>query len=192
MIRRFACALLAGLAMPALAAETTLNLPTDARIDVQVIDRITLDQNTPRRSDVLLRPVTRASTSATHQLPEYCLITADAQLDGERLSINTRAVTCIEPEGDTRTIYSGKLSAAGFDSDGDYGLNVCEASREADCIRAVLMPSHIFQLNVGSDTVIPALDNPSEKINKQRRQANGEGIANPIPAQRPNPDANTP
>lgn len=188
MIRRFVCALLAGLAMPALAAETTLNLPAEARIDVQVIDRTTLDQNTPRKSDLLLRPVALDTTSATHRLPEYCLITADAQLDGERVSMNTQAVTCIEPEGDTRTIYSGELSAAGFDDDGGYGLGVCEAQREGDCSRAVLTPSYVFQLDIASDTVIPALENPSEEINRQRRRANGEGIANPIPAQQPDPD----
>lgn len=187
MIKTLACALLAGLALPAMA-QPTLSLPAEARIDVQVIDIISLDQDTPRLSNVLLRPVHRTSSSATHHLPDYCLITADAHLDDTRMQLSATTVTCIAAEGDTRQIFSGELSAAAFERDGGFGLDVCTTSRDGQCIRAELTPAHVFQLSVGRDTEIAALENPSKQINEQRRQADGAGAANPLSSSRPDPD----
>lgn len=164
---------LAGLAMPALA-QTTLSLPAEARVNVQAIDSIVLDRDTPELANVLLRPVEQENSSATHRLPNYCLITADARLIDEGIRLSTRTVTCIEAEGDDRTIFSGELSAAAFERDGSFGLDVCTASRGGQCVSAELAPAHVFQLSIGRDTEITALSNPAEKINEQRRQADGE------------------
>lgn len=182
MMKRFVCALLAGLAMPvlampALAAEGQLSLPADARVDVQIVESVTLDQDVPGRSDVLLRPVERDPSSTAHSLPHYCLITGSAQLEGQRVRLTTQAVTCIEAEGDNREIYSGELSAAAFERDGGFGLDVCTNRQDGECVRAVLEPAHRFQLNISTDTTLDALENPSEEINKRRRQANSEGAA---------------
>lgn len=188
MVKKRVCALLAGLAMPALAAES-LSLPADARVDVQVVARVTLDRNAPDRADVLLRPVSREQSSAMHRLPNHCLITANAQLEGQQVRLTTQSVTCIETEGNRRAVFSGELSAAAFERDGGFGLDVCTDDQDGECVRAVIEPDHHFQLNIGRDTEISALENPSEEINERRRQTNGEGIANPIPAERPDPSA---
>lgn len=188
MMKSLVCALLAGLAMPVLAAEATLSLPTDARLDVQVIDRVTLDKNAPGRTDVLLRPVMREQSGATHRLPDYCLITANAQIEDQRVRLTTQAVTCIEAEGDNREIFSGELSAAAYERDGGFGLDACTERQNGECRHAVIEPEHHFQLRVGRNTELSALENPSQEINERRRQADGEGVANPIPAERPDPD----
>lgn len=173
MLKTLACILLAGLATPALA-QTTLSLPAKARVDVQAIDSVTLDRNTPELANVLLRPVEREGSSATHRLPDYCLITADAQLDNQDMRLSTSTVTCIEAEGDNRAIFSGELAAAAFERDGSLGLDVCTASRDGQCMSATLEPSHVFQLSIGRDTEIEALDNPAENINEQRRNVDSE------------------
>lgn len=173
MLKTLACILLAGLAIPALA-QTTLSLPAEARVDVQVIDSVTLDQNTPELANVLLRPVARIGSSATHRLPDYCLITADARLVDQGMRLSTNTVTCIEAEGDNRAIFSGELSAAAFERDGGFGLDVCTERRDGRCTSATLEPSHAFQLSIGRDTEIAELDNPAEEINEQRRNADSE------------------
>lgn len=179
MLKPFVYVLLAALAMPVLAAPGTLHLPTDARIDVQVIDRVTLDQSTPEVANVLLRPAQREQSSTTHQLPHYCLITADAQLKGARARLTTQSVTCIETEGEQREIFSGELSAVAFERDGDFGLDVCNERQDGQCTHAVIVPDHTFQLNISRNTELNALTNPSEETNKRRRQANSESVANP-------------
>lgn len=173
MLKTLACILLAGLVTPALA-QNTLSLPARAHVDVQVIDSVTLDQATPNQTNVLLRPVEREGSSATHRLPDYCLITADARLGDQRMRLSTKTVTCIEAEGDDRAIFSGELSAAAFERDGGFGLDVCTEQRDGQCMSATLDPSHIFQLSIGRDTEISALDNPAEEINEQRRKADTE------------------
>lgn len=173
MIKTPAAILLAGLAMPA-PAQTTLSLPAEARVDVQAIDSIVVDRDTPKQVNVLLRPVEQESSSATHRLPDYCLITADARLVDAGMQLSTRTVTCIEAEGDDRTIFSGELSAAAFERDGSLGLDVCTASRDGQCVSALLAPAHVFQLSIGRDTELAALGNPAEQINEQRRRADGE------------------
>lgn len=166
------------LSSPLFAA--TLELPADARVEVQAIDRVTLSEAQPRRDDVLLRSA--AQGGGTHHLPEYCVVIGDARLEGERLRLTAKALTCIETHGDEREIYSGPISAAAYDTDDAFGLAVCENGR------CELDPERVFELRLASDLQIEEQDNPSERINEQRRQAEGAGVANPIPAERPDPD----
>ena len=171
---------LALLTLPATAAAATLTLPADARVAVQVIDTLTLDADSDRRDDILMRPVSDYP-EATHQLPEYCVLVGNARLDGERLRITTTSLTCIEAEGGDSEIYSGEISAAAYEADGSYGVAACEAGR------CELTPAHAFQLQLASELVIEEQENPAEQINIQRRQADGTGVANPLPAERPEP-----
>ncbi|SFH64636.1 hypothetical protein [Modicisalibacter xianhensis] len=171
MLKPFVYMLLTAMAMPTLAAQDTLSLPADARIDVQVIDRVTLDRASSERNDVLLRPVSRTQSTAAHHLPEYCLITARAQLTEERVRLTTESVTCIEPEGSQPHIYSGELSAAAYEREGGFGLDVCQESQEGQCSRAVIVPDHTFQLSLGRALQIDAQRNPSAEINQRRMQA---------------------
>ncbi len=190
MLKKLLCLCLAGLASPVFAAQTALDLPADTRIDVQVIDRITLDDSQEEMTDVLLRPVTRSKEASAQPLPPYCLITASARLNDRRVRLTTESVTCIDAEDDSPAIYSGELSAAAFENDGNFGLDTCTNEQDGRCTKAVIEPEHHFQLNVGKATHIPAQENPSAELNRQRRQADGEGVANPIPADRPDPDSN--
>jgi len=173
--------LLLGLLLaPTLAFATTLELPADARLEVQVVAPLSLDADTPRRDDILLRPV--AEGSGSHQIPDYCVMVGDAQIDGERVRITTSSITCIDTEGSDSHIYSGEISAAAYDSDGDFAIAACQAGR------CELSPEHGFELQLASDLAIEEQRNPSEQINIERRQAEGDGVANPIPAEQPDPD----
>ena len=163
------------------ASAASLVLPNDATVLVQVVDNVEASANDSRLDDLLLRPAgEHASTS--HTLPEYCVVVANARPDGERLQISTQSLTCIETDGSDSNIYSGEISAAAYELDGSYGLAVCDTGR------CQLAPDHSFMLRLASPLEISEQDNPSARINEQRRQANGEGVANPIPADRPDPD----
>jgi len=170
------------LAMPTLAMSDTLELPADATVDAQVIDVLTLSAQTPERNDLLIHPV--ADGDASHSLPEYCVLIGDAQIDGERIRLTTQSLTCIETEGSDSEIYSGEISAAAYGSDGNFGLAACQ---DGDCR---LTPEQTFQLRLASELAIEQQENPAARINEQRRQAEGEGVANPIPADRPSPEDN--
>lgn len=172
--------LLAALLAPSLALAATLELPADANLEVQVIETLTLDQETPRRDDILLRPV--ANGQGSHQLPDHCVMVGDARLDGDRVRITTSSVTCIATDGGDSEIYSGEISAAGYDAEGSFGIPACQEGR------CELPPEQSFELRLASDLSIEEQENPSEQINIQRRQANGAGVANPIPAEQPDPD----
>ncbi|WP_299230818.1 hypothetical protein [uncultured Halomonas sp.] len=177
--------LLLGLLLaPSLAFAATLELPADARLEVQVVESLSLDPDTPRHDDVLLRPV--ANGSGSHQVPDYCVMVGDAQLDGERIRITTSSVTCIDTEGSDSHIYSGEISAAAYGSDGKFGIDACQDGR------CELSPEHGFELQLASDLAIEEQENPSEQINIERRQAEGNGVANPIPADQPDPDDSQP
>ncbi|MDZ7852482.1 MAG: hypothetical protein U5L98_07495 [Halomonas sp.] len=181
MIKNYASLLMAAvLAMPTLAISDTLELPTDATIDVQVIDDVTLSAQTPEHDDLLIHPV--AVGNASHTLPEYCVLIGDARIDGERIRLTTQSLTCIETDGSESEIYSGEISAAAYDSDGDFGIAACQ---NGICR---LTPEQTFQLRLASELVIEQQDNPAARINEQRRQAEGEGVANPTPADTPDPD----
>ncbi len=172
--------LLAALLSPSLALAAALELPADTKLEVQVIDSLVLDQETPRRDAILLRPAARGE--GTHRLPDHCIMVADASLDGDRIRITTDSVTCIDTDGGDSEIYSGEMSAAGYGTDGSFGIPACQDGR------CELTPSQTFELRLASRLNIEQQENPSEQINIQRRQANGAGVANPIPAERPTPD----
>ncbi|RCV91322.1 hypothetical protein [Billgrantia montanilacus] len=169
------------LLLPFAASAATLSLPTDASVAVQVIDELTLDADNPRQDDILLSPVS-GDTGTSHELPEYCVLVGDARLDAERLRITAKSLTCIETEGADSEIFSGEISAAAYEMDGSYGLDACDAGR------CELTPEHAFQLKLASALDIERQDNPAARINEQRRQTDGAGVANPIPAERPDPD----
>ncbi|QJQ96959.1 hypothetical protein HIO72_01410 [Halomonas sp. PA5] len=173
------------LSLSALAHGDTLELPSGARIDVQVIDAVTLDSASPTQEDLLLKPA--MSGNADYALPDHCLITADARLSGDRLRISTHHLTCIEAQGDHSEIYSGEISATAQESDGSVGVVACN---NGVCERAELTPNHVFQLELASRLSLDPQENPSAEINERRRNANGTGTANPIPAERPDPDSN--
>ncbi|QTF94473.1 MAG: hypothetical protein J5F18_13655 [Halomonas sp. BM-2019] len=172
--------MLAALFAPSLALAATLELPADARLEVQVIDRLALDQESPRQADILLRPV--ANGQGSHALPDHCVMVGDARLDGERIRLTTSSVTCIATDGGDSEIYSGAMSAAAYDADGAFGIAACEAGR------CELTPEHSFELRLASELSIEEQENPSEQINIRRREAEGTGVANPVPAERPDPD----
>lgn len=188
MMKRYLSTLLmVGLTLPQAAMSDTLRLPEDASFAVHVIDEAHLTRDTPTLSDLILQPV--ASQQADYHLPEHCLITADAQLEGERVRISAKTLTCIDTHGADSEIFSGKLSASAMESDGSYAVDACIEKLGSECERAELQPSHIFQLRLGRALALDPQDNPAARINEQRRQAEGEGIANPIPNERPDPDA---
>src|SRR5690606_6115540 len=110
-----------------LALAATLELPAEARLEVQVIDSLHLDRDAPRRDDILLRPV--AEGQGAHELPSHCIMVGDASLEGERVRITTKSVTCIATDGSDSDIYSGEMSAAAFGPDGNFGLAACEGTR---------------------------------------------------------------
>ncbi|MBB3189337.1 hypothetical protein [Halomonas cerina] len=155
--------LLATALVPSLAMSDTLELPADAEITVQVIDTLTLDNATPRHDDIVLRPV--ANSDARHRLPDYCVVIGDAQRDGERIRLTTKALTCIETEGSESEIYSGEFSAGAYDRDGHFGLDACQAER------CTLRPEHHFTLRLASPIRIEEQVNPSAEINAERRRA---------------------
>lgn len=167
------------LILPSLALAETLTLPNDASLKVQVIDGLQFDQDTPRHNDIAMRPV--AEESGSHRLPAFCVIIGDAMIDGERVRITTKAVTCIETDDSDSEIYSGEIAASAFGSDGSYGLDACEQGR------CNLSPDQGFELRLSSALSIEQQENPSARLNEQRRQADGTGIANPIPADSPEP-----
>nr|WP_298251098.1 hypothetical protein [uncultured Halomonas sp.] len=159
--------LLLGLLLaPSLAFADTLELPADARLEVQLVEPLTLGPDTPQQDDILLRPV--ADGSGSHQVPDYCVMVGGAQLDDERIRITTSSVTCIDAQGNDSHIYSGDISAAAYDSDGHFGIDAC---RDGLC---ELSPDHGFELQLASDLAIEEQENPSEQINIERRQASSE------------------
>lgn len=151
---------------PTLAFADTLELPADARLEVQLVESLTLGPDTPRQDDILLHPV--ANGSGSHQVPDYCVVVGDAQLDDERIRITTSSVTCIDTEGNDSHIYSGDISAAAYDGDGNFGIDACQ---DGLC---ELSPEHGFELQLAGDLVIEEQENPSEQINIERRQASSE------------------
>lgn len=155
--------LLATTLVPSLAMSDTLELPADAEVEVQVIDTLTLDAATPRHDDIVLRPV--AGSDARHRLPAYCVVVGDAQRDGERIRLTTKALTCVETAGSESKIYSGEFTAGAYGQDGSFGLGVCEADR------CTLRPEHRFTLRLTRPIRIEQQANPSAELNAERRRA---------------------
>ncbi|MAO63182.1 MULTISPECIES: hypothetical protein [Halomonas] len=164
---------------PLHAEESTLDLPSGAKVGVEVVEALTFNSSQSRYTDLLLHP--KQASGTTHSLPEYCLLVANAQLNGDRIRITTQDATCIETHDAESAIYSGEFSASAYAEDGQYGL----ACNNGDC---TLAPGQSFVLTLDESIHIAAQDNPSAEINATRRQANGDGVANPIPGERPDPD----
>ncbi|HAA45817.1 MAG: hypothetical protein XD36_1027 [Halomonas sp. 54_146] len=162
------------------AAEATLSLPSKATVGVEVIETLTFESNQTRLSDILLHPT--QSADASHSLPEYCVIIGNAQLVDERIRVTTHEATCIETHAADSNIFTGAFSASAYAEDGLYGI-ACETSP------CTLSPGQTFLLTLDEAVDIEELDNPSAELNQQRRQANGEGVANPIPRDQATPDA---
>lgn len=172
--------------LPLAVQADTLELPADAIVMAEVIDTTTLDVDSLSQSDVLLKPAN--GTNSEYGLPSHCLITADARLNGERIRLSTKSLTCIEASADDSEIFSGELSAAAYDLDGNFGVPACVDGSGRECQRAELVPGQSFQLHLEHELSLMAQENPSAQINERRRQANGEGVANPLPAERPDPE----
>ncbi|MDN6323313.1 MAG: hypothetical protein ACTHZY_04045 [Halomonas sp.] len=168
-------------AMPlyASAADATLSLPNEATVGVEVVEELTFNSNQARLSDILLHP-TQAG-SASHSLPEFCVIVGNAQRVDERIRVTTQEATCIETHGADSNIFSGDFSASAYAEDGQYGI-ACE---DTPC---TLSPGQTFLLTLDEALEITELDNPSAELNQQRRQVDGEGIANPVPREESVPD----
>lgn len=167
------------LAMPLYAAEATLSLPNEATVSVEAVEELAFESNQTRLNGILLHPT--QSTSASHSLPEYCVIVGNAQLVDERIRVTTQEVTCIETHDADSDIFTGEFSASAYGEDGQYGI-ACE---DAPC---TLSPEQSFLLTLDESVEIEELDNPSAELNEQRRQADGEGIANPVPREEAVPD----
>ena len=164
---------------PLHAEESALELSSGAKVGVEVVEALKFDSSEKRYSDILLHP--KRASGTTHSLPEYCLLVANAQLNGDRVRITTQDATCIETHDSESAIYSGTFSASAYAEDGQYGL----ACDDGSCS---LTPGQPFVLALDQSVRIDAQDNPSADINAIRRQANGEGVGNPIPGERPDPD----
>jgi hypothetical protein len=168
-------------AMPlyASAADATLSLPKEATVGVEVVEELSFDANQPRLNDILLHPT--QANNASHTLPEYCVIVGNAQLVDERIRVTTQEATCIETHDADSDIFTGHFSASAYAENGQYGI-ACE---ETPC---TLSPGQTFLLTLDEALEITELDNPSAELNQQRRQADGEGIANPVPREEAVPD----
>ncbi|GGC83451.1 hypothetical protein [Vreelandella lutescens] len=164
---------------PLHAEESTLKLPSGAKVGVEVVEALSFDSNQTRYTDILLHP--KQANGTTHSLPEYCLLVANAQLNGDRIRITTQDATCIETHDSESAIYSGDFAASAYAEDGQYGL-ACDSGA------CSLEPGQTFILALEESIHIEAQGNPSAEINATRRQADGDGVANPIPGERPDPD----
>ncbi|RUR27371.1 hypothetical protein ELY33_15850 [Vreelandella andesensis] len=167
------------LATPLLAAEQALTLPKGASVGVEVIEKLAFTGSQARHEGILLHPT--QTDSASHELPEYCVLVANAQLTNGRIRITTQDATCIETHDTESAIFTGEFSAGAYATDGQYGL----ACDESNCS---LSPGQAFVVTLDKNVDINAQDNPSAEINAARRQADGDGVANPIPSDRPDPD----
>ncbi|WP_404475043.1 hypothetical protein LG301_08355 [Vreelandella venusta] len=166
------------LAAPLQAADNSLTLPGGASIGVEVVESLHLSEEQSRIADILLHPAPADST--THELPEYCVLVANAQLSGNRIRMTTQDATCIETDEAESAIYSGAFKASAYSDDGQYGL-ACDSGA------CTLSPGDSFVLTLDESVDISAQDNPSAEINAARRETNGEGVANPTPGDRPSP-----
>ncbi|NVF14627.1 hypothetical protein [Vreelandella maris] len=165
--------------LPSFAAEATLSLPNEATVGVEVVEELTFESNQARLNDILLHPT--QAERASHSLPEYCVIVGNAQLVDERIRVTTKDATCIETHDADSNIFTGEFSASAYAEDGQYGI-ACEGTP------CTLSPGQTFVLTLNESLEIKEQDNPSEELNEQRRQADGEGVANPVPREEAVPD----
>lgn len=174
--------LVTALLMPLLAFGETLELPREAQVEFSLIEPLTLNESDDgaRRENVIMRPVTDGKGS--HSLPQHCVVIGSASLNGERIRLSATSMTCIETDGADSEIYSSDIAAAAYDTDGRYGLPACQDGR------CELGNDRGFMLQFTEAVSIEPQANPSAELNEQRRQADGDGVANPIPADSPDSD----
>ncbi len=168
-------------ATPLYAADdgATLSLPTEATVGVEVVEELTFSSNEDRLSDILLHPTQAAD--ASHSLPEYCVLIGNAHFVDGRIRITTEEATCIETHEADSDIFTGEFSARAYSEEGQYGI-ACE---DDPC---TLAPGQTFLLTLDEAVDIEELDNPSAELNEQRRQVDGDGVANPVPREEAVPD----
>ncbi|MDQ7731090.1 hypothetical protein QT231_00145 [Halomonas sp. SpR1] len=167
----------------AVASEATLSLPNEATVGVEVVEELAFESNQTRLNDILLHPTQAAS--ASHSLPEYCVIIGSAHLVDERIRVTTQEATCIETHDADSNIFTGEFSASAYDKEGQYGI-ACEGTA------CSLSPGQAFLLTLDQPVEIKEQDNPSAELNEQRRQVDGEGIGNPVPREESVPDEAAP
>ena len=160
-------------------ADATLSLPSEAIVGVEVVEELTFSSDQTRLSDILLHP--KQAAGASHSLPEYCVIVGDASLVDDRIRVTTKETTCIETHDADSDIFTGEFSASAYAESGQYGI-ACEGNP------CTLSPGQPFLLTLDESVDIQELDNPSAELNEQRRQADGEGVANPVPREEAVPD----
>lgn len=154
------------LALPGLgfaqAKPEVLSLPSGASVEMALISPLEISAEQPDASNIIMHPVSEGI--GTHSLPNYCVLTGDAHLNDNRLSITTKQMTCIEADGADSAIFSGELSAAAYAADDTYGLPVCQDNR------CTLSPTDGFTLTLSDAIDIEQQPNPSAEINAMRRQ----------------------
>lgn len=154
------------LALPGLGNAQTkpevLSLPAGANVEMALISPLKISEEKASASDIIMHPVHQGIGS--HSLPNYCVLTGDAQLDGDRLTITAKQMTCIKAEGAESAIFSGELSAAAYDANDTFGLPVCQ---DNSC---TLTTTDSFTLTFSDAIDIEQQSNPSAEINAKRRQ----------------------
>lgn len=154
------------LALPALgnaqAKPEVLSLPAGASVEMALISPLKISEEKTSASNIIMHPVNQGIGS--HSLPNYCVLTGDAQLDDDRLIITAKQMTCIKAEGADSAIFSGELSAAAYDADDSFGLPVCQDNR------CTLTSTDSFTLTFSDAIDIEQQPNPSAEINAMRRQ----------------------
>ncbi|WP_051234221.1 hypothetical protein [Halomonas halocynthiae] len=144
------------------ANPNVLSLPLGASVEMALISPLALSAETSHASNIIMHPVNQGIGS--HNLPNYCVLTGDAQRDDDRVIITAKQMTCIEATGADSAIFSGKLSAAAYDADNTFGLPVCQ---DSGC---TLTPTDSFILTFNDAISIEQQRNPSAEINAMRRQ----------------------
>ncbi|MGO2131479.1 MAG: hypothetical protein ACTH3D_01070 [Halomonas sp.] len=144
------------------AKPEVLSLPAGASVEMALISPLEISDAQPEASNIIMHPVSEGIGS--HNLPNYCVLTGDAHLNDNRLTITARQMTCIKAEGADSAIFSGELSAAAYGADDNFGLAVCQ---DNSCS---LTSTDSFKLTFSDAINIEQQANPSAEINAMRRQ----------------------
>ena len=154
---------LLGACLPAFAETSSAQgyqLPTDTVLKVQVVLDKTIRKG-ERISHLQLKPT--GSETGAH-LPEHCMMSADAEINGKSLQLNVTKALCVEPNGH---IFNGELNAYGINRTGKAGIEgLCTDSA---CNQVMLQSGVDYRLKVSEGTVIGLVVNQAEQINIQRR-----------------------
>lgn len=154
---------LLGACLPAFAASPApegYQLPTDTVLKVQVL----VDKSFAQGETVshLLLKATGTETGAT--LPERCLLSADAEISGGKVTLHVNRALCVEPNGH---IFDGAMDAVAVNDAGQSGIK--EPCAGASCDKAVLQAGVDYRLKLNQAANIALVVNQTEQINIQRR-----------------------